>query len=1058
MKRKSFLVVFALLFAVLGLTACSKGALPEASFKEDEIVVSLKTETKDFFDDIDIQIEHRKLDFKFSRDLFSKNEDGTFKPIEAGQGQVFVCMGDEVLDSAKVIVKSQFSTPSFVSVDREGRLNWVDSYAFSPEGERVKATEYNLIIDGEEESAQVIHKGDKIPEDKFDGGVHEISLQAVESKEKYIDASEAYLQSVDFSIAPIEFTVESGDNFGEQTVTISWPKVGEKLTVSLKLVDKSFEFDFASGTSNKFLSFTDNIVTQSATINFQDFQAGEIDFILQRTFDQQKLFASDICQLYKLDSPQVEFADGEFNWKEINGASKYKVKATKSGLDETEEGEVELPKSNLNGFTPCEYSEVAVQAIGGWRDSVFYVNSDVTRQFDTFEKLTAPVYTYKVNGRLLEITFTEDGDYRVVLPNVTKEFKGVVGGQTKSVDLSEMGISDFEGETVKFDVYRTAKMEKQVLSDAVSHDIFVMDSFGQVTHTLVEGQSKFTFKNVFAGKVDYSVVVNGDNAQMLKFSSEGAEGENTDVEFQLDLKKYAVHSLGENKGYNIVITAYLENGYSVNSSVTKTIKVLNNVTPLERQNVGEFAWQAQQYAKYQYEIYDVDKAFYEGFDKGDYEQPQKSPINTPTPISDTKTQEVLDSGKYYFIKILTLSDGTSDEYLDSNFLDGKYFEAVFKYEQQIVSPTLKFNTETLGLEMTIVDHAEEYFIEISLQDSTQKQLTVYPHGQDTFIHTFSSTEFLNSGKYTISVVARVGESGDNIFTPSEKNQIFVTKLENPTFTVEGELLTVAQEKEDKADKLEIYHQKLREVLNSDGQYSITLSETEERYRGEFTLEMQYLAIENEGDNYYLNSEKVGYKFLRNDAPTGLDYTSPTLSFVNGEQNDVDHFVVTFELLSRQFTRNLETESVTYQEFVDAWTGENNEFGYIYDQWLKSDGQASINISVRAYKLGWNESRDKFILPSVDSEKFTLSKLMSPKSTFDTEGLKLSWTRLQSGTTYKIYVGSESAYHMAGSTTLDEWSLAEQDFSSRQEVWVVAENNKYLLTPKSNVISIKKLNI
>ena len=242
------------------------------------------------------------------------------------------------------------------------------------------------------------------------------------------------------------------------------------------------------------------------------------------------------------------------------------------------------------------------------------------------------------------------------------------------------------------------------------------------------------------------------------------------------------------------------------------------------------------------------------------------------------------------------------------------------------------------------------------------------------------------------------------------------------------------------------------------------------YDNEFTLNLQYIAIDGGDNQFYINSDERIVEFYRTTAPSNMHFSDGILSW-DGQDTNIADYYLSIILTNQQngnsyysFFLGNTLNSFNLQTKINQLLDTNALFATSYRM------ADSVDIKLYAYALPVDDGQNAFYISSqygttqANQTYLSLTTLEAPNLSFNSATRTLSWNDVGQNTYYDIYVddvcvvegyrGSVLASENMISINLD--SLGDIDWQNRKEVVVKTVNPSYLDSEDSNVIYIKQL--
>lgn len=1053
MKKKNFLVCFFTIISMLVLSACGSVSKYRGSFAKSEYLLSIFEEV-DFKEDFSCKgVKLEDIVISFSNDLFVQNENGKYSASTYGQTQVYAKLGEEVLAESKVTVMQPFTQPDEITISQNGKISWSESYAVV-NGSKIVASQYRVILNGEE---RIVNTNSfNLPENTY--GQYLFQVQAMAKINDKIDASNmSNAKTLYYGMieSPENIELTYSDTFGDESVTLAWPRnENARYTISLDGAIIKTE-----------------MVENYLTLNLANYKAGESAILNIQTTDVrgQLLSSSKEIKLTKTQTPVLEYdtlkQEGKLNFDIVQGGNRYiiELQSLSNGekhkleftYEQSSKGKISTILSSLSG----DIYSLSLQTIGSQGDTEIFVSSPAS-QIYTIAKLAQPDIKSKVVGQSLVLVSNDEdyvNTYKVMLGN--KNYIWNRQAQEEfAIDLTSFDSGEYQFTITalpRFENGNVVEYSKNNLSSAIVINSDSTNGNAYLLDAMSEIQSAVTGKKV---TLNFDKVENADKYTLYINSQEQSLAwyeENGKIVFDIDdLSKFSPNV----NGYNFEIDASREDDMALVSKGVKTLTILDVSTASQNQENGYFHWKeitGGDNKEYFYQIYKTQKDFVVSGD----------PLESKN-TSETKNAIKLDYG-YYVIRVYSKSLN-DNLYLDSDFVDSdNYLQANIIVTEKILSPTYKFvnNNGKYQLEIDKVEFASNY--EVKVNGITDGHAIVTDLEKQKIIYNFVNEKFEEEKLYNIEVIAHAGSEFDQVLHPSsDKSQITVDKMVAPTFDVNveydrfgdklHELLEV--EMNENANYVEIYFD--GQKVNEDNSSSFELKD----FNGSFNLTLKFIAKENDGNNYYLDSNEKVYSFKRIDAPTNIAFSSGNITLSEKDVGLIEQYNLTLKVLTENGVYPVQTSfnelPWSLSEFIGTMVESDATFKASFEQ------SSEIGIEISAFAKGENENLEGvYLLPSrkgltsQNNETLLVSKLESPSIAFDNRSLMLSWNAVGqndgAGTSYEVFVDGEK---IATSSQLlaTSISLKDIDFSSEKEIYIQANNETYLSSGLSNKIFIRKL--
>ncbi len=1061
--KRVFLLLALLFSSAVCFTACNSGPSVQGEFNSSSFVLSVD-ETINFYDEFSVKRGASLDDITFSssnEQILSPQDDGNFIGLSSGRVIIFANYNNKSFAQANVIVKYQFSTPTQINIDSDGVLTWSPSYAQS-QGEMVQASKYLLeyadITGNESPNIEDLEFARQEVENRFlfDTGSYYVRLTALGEEDRYVDSSNpSSYQIINVGVMGIveNLTMNTSTSPLNYNTTISWQ---EK----------------ESGLYDVYLNgilIYENLEENSFSYNFD--LTGEDDTLRLRIIAKDAsgilLPTATSVEIGKLTAPVIEYqSDGEsyIYFDGIDHANSYTLYINNLVLNtqyyQYLDSEM-IDPITFEGMAGGLY-RINVTSIGGNNDGL-YLNSAPSEDM-LVAKLDTPnvEISFEDDNAILNFSETSyQSRYLVSWADKTQ----IVTGQSAQIDLSDLASDNYtftikaipsfeDGEVIPYELLGQST-QIVIASDEFTYEFSILGDITGVTHALEEDNiSLFGFNEV-------------NNANFYQIYVNNIQISSANIDIQRGYVYIRINNLSniapiENQ-YNITIVAGRNNesGQEIapRKSYSKTLSILDIVSESDEQTNGYFTWNTldNPYVYYQYEIFSADET---------YNVTSEEPIYSGG-TSENRTVEELDYG-YYVIRIYSISTDKNN-YLDSNFYDSNnYFEGNFLVYQQIESPNVTFSDEN-GYKLNITSTEFTGSFEIFIDDNEEPEGTL-PFDPsleiDEVVYNIIN-QFEEARRYTISVVATAGDEYDgNLHTNSQPTILYVTRLDSPNFEFNSSVERGARREELVITEGEnaLYPIIKLDGVNYENENSYTLDISNfATFDDSFVLTLSYVATENNGNEYYLDSHEASTNFNRLNYPRNLEYNNGNLSFDGDEQSE--YYTITITLVNSSngnyyYTFNEVDVSLDLQQLIDTKWQEDASFATAYRQ--------AENVQVQIFAYANEETEDAYYLPSFygttvgGANVLTLYRLEEASLTFDPNTLIISWEQVAPNTTYDIYVDGVcvkenfSGEDNNSNISLNISDLGDIDFLTAKEIFVIGNNSGYLNSSQSNTITIKQL--
>ena len=1077
MKKGLFGTIALLFIACITLSACNSKPSVSGNFKKDSYVVSIN-DTINFYDEL-TSLEGASIgevEIEASNSEVLQERDNTFVAVSFGKTMVFAKYNDKTFAQTEVTVKNKFSTPTNLQVDEDGALSWDNSFAYFDESLNT-ADDYIL------EYANIT-------------GLEEIAIDELEIRREEISATVGFAFEEAGSYYA-RLTANGNDNIDSSDPSewkiLNYNAMGlledVSLIVSEEMANDSATLTWFEKENASYDVYIDgfkvaeNLLTNSFTYDYSLVQEGQSIEIKVTASDSEsdRIASTTRLEVEKLLTPELFYnrsttsnPSGYLYIEDNQNASGFGLYLIKQSSGRSFYYNVSNEENDRIFFEELEsglYS-LNLKALGGSNPSGHFLNSALASTV-RIAKLATPTIDVQFEGENAILTFSGDSYNNRYLITYADETL-IATGSSCQINLSDLqpgnytfavqALPSLSGTDIIPYIEGGLSSEYILNSNSATFDFAILEDIGYVTHdlSLDQSQSTFTFAEV-PGANYYELYINGTLNQTV-----GAEEATLNGTVSITVNNLKDIAPQENNYVIDIVAGIRVEGQerAVKSTYQKTLSILPAVTAGSEQTNGYYSWnKVEGEAYYTYQIFKTG---------GDYSLDGAELIAEGGTSEDT-INDRLDFG-YYVIRVYTTSIN-EDRYLDSTFHDSaNYFEANFLVYQQIYAPTITFVTEdgSYVLYMSKVEYGGGYTIEVYLDGSLESTNTIYFNSdQEQARYVFAENTFDSTDTYTVQVSANRGQLDDSaLHTPSEKSELTVTRLAQPTFTVQ-EVVSNGQKSAEKLSVTLVDHASHvviefeESVVNYDSeneryQNSINLF-NQPGYDEDFVLTFTYASGQAEGNNYFIDSHPYEVNFKRVEMPSQMAYQDGNLTFACNDEN-VEGYYLTIILVNsdngNSYFREYVTSSGTIdlQSIIDRLYSQDPVFSSNYDQ------AESIQIELYSYKNGF--TGDVYYLPSdngttLSGQPINIQRLSPSTLTFDKDSLTISWNQVAPNTTYDIYVDGREAisdYNNLGQDNRVSIRLSDlgYDFLTQRRIYVVSKNASYLASANSNTIYIKEL--
>ncbi len=1072
MKGKILTILALVVLSLVAMTACSGRPSKSGEFKSDTYVLSIG-DSIDLYNEITMKNgEKSDVAISLSNGNLSLSSDNTFEAVKSGQTIAFANYNGQSFAQCKIIIRYKFSAPSNISVDENGNITWNRSFAMI-EGQEVFATDYTLSIANVTGLEQIDY--DSIIFEEIEvGESYQISqpgsycvkLMANAIENDNIDSSQQSKMVVlnykvmgrveNLNILPSSFS-------GNQSSTISWD---EKENAIYNIYAEGFLIE-------------ENLEGNSFDYDFSFLQAGESVPFMVVAIDKNGIFleTNTSFTVTGLETPAPVYSndtEGFISWQSVENASTYLFNFI--SLDDATVQQSFVVQSGQNSnqvfdSLPSGNYRLYASAQASVSQGQLYSTSTLS-EVQYYTKLNTPQSTVTFDGKTLNVDIEEDSynkNYKATIEDRVFYFSS----NQFSIDLDgfDLGLHTLSitalpnpGQMI---IVNQDQTSNPLNSNPFTFDFYILDTLGEIHHSLDQERNISIFSLSTIENANYYKLYIND----ILFDIEPYI-ENNIVSFTVENLNQIQPSLS---GYEIMVTAGnnidgIE--YAPLSTTTKTLEILPLVQKSTSEQNGYYIWdnldqiyqdRFEEEVSYYYEIFKSNK---------DYTNIEEPSVQSGWTM-DGKNQNALEFG-YYIIHIYAHSNDTN-LYLDNTFHDKEnFFTGEFFVTEQIATPTAVLTRDgefkdNYYLSISTVEYGGGYVVYVDGEFDGQIEVN-----SDTSVatYTFSNT-FEKVKNYDIALIATSGSRFDGqLHLNSEEYHLNIEKLPQPTFSYREayddygtkirEDLTIAS-----ISNLQQIKIKIDDVIvNASSNNTIDLYS----YDNEFTLNLQYIAIDGGDNQFYINSDERIVEFYRTTAPSNMHFSDGILSW-DGQDTNIADYYLSIILTNQQngnsyysFFLGNTLNSFNLQTKINQLLDTNALFATSYRM------ADSVDIKLYAYALPVDDSQNAFYISSqygttqANQTYLSLTTLEAPNLSFNSATRTLSWNDVGQNTYYDIYVddvcvvegyrGSVLASENMISINLD--SLGDIDWQNRKEVVVKTVNPSYLDSEDSNVIYIKQL--
>ena len=1061
MKRKIFTILALVVFSLVTLAACSSRPSKIGEFNSDRYVLSLD-ESIDLYSELKMKNGDKSdVSLVLSNDILKVDESGNFVAQKSGETICFASYEGQNFASCKIVVKYKFSTPTNIVVNEEGLVSWEEG-SIAVNGQQTTATSYRVFIaditDLTDIDYQELDYVEKQTEDNSyllsEKGSYYIKVQALESEENFIDASEiSQGQIINYGVMgmleDVDVTVlEQRNNF---STTISW------------LAKDNASYDvYIEG----YLIF-EELLENQITYNFSATNNGDklTVEVIANDLTGKNLSTTTILKLSVFDRLQINYhgaeendQEGYMSWENLEDAEQYLFSFINNqtfGEQKLIRTKEENAKQVFDGLTSGGYT-MYVNTLGGAFNGNLYISSHSSGG-ELVAKLNTPQPSITFEGSKAIVKIAEDEfnrKYKVSYDDKVLYFNS----NEFEVDLSEVSVGShtlsivalpLEGDKV---VINDIEYTKILNSNPFDFEFYKLDELSDITHNYYPQYNRSIFTVVEIENANYyQLYINDELVEEADFQIV-----NGAVELSIDnLESY----LPKDNKYVISVVAGMRNQdnieIAINSVSSKTLEILPTVKEAEEQTNGFFKWENlasnySEYVNYYYEIYKTDS---------DY-------IITSEPVQTGYTQEGVNNQElefgYYVIYIYSKSTNTN-QYLDSNFHDEEgRFASNFYVTKQIEKPFAELVKEgdDYHLEISTVLYGGGYEIYV---DGTQDGVIEVNEDSEKAIYSFSN-DLADVKNYQIEVVATSGTRYDGtLHLNSPLYQLFIERLAQPEFVLD-EIYDNSGTKTNEYMTIKMIDNVKSIAAQVDGQ-SVTVEKEKfdiYSYDNDFVVTLQYISKEGEGNQFYLNSAHRQINFNRVNSPTNITFDNGIVSW-QADQQEIENYYITIILTNAQngnysysYWKGDKTNQFDLQAKIDELIENNLAFASHY---RIAD---SVNVKIYSYCKAIDNNEDHYYISShygLTQEAQTalvLTTLEAPNLSFNSDSQILSWNVVGQGSSYDILIDDQIVKSNYSEVSINLEQITGIDWLTEKKVIVKSVNPKYLDSQNSNVIYIKKL--
>lgn len=1117
--KKFNILLMSILTIVLSsvLVACSfKKA--EASFSQNEIVISLGEETN--LDDYlkVVGIDKEEVTYKFSNSSVVSLQGRSAKAQSSGRTYVYATYQNNSLASMQIVVRKNFSTPTDFALSESGLLTWgaVSGYF---ENEQNPTVAQNYVLKGtctkystEDPSVveDVVELNSVLNNNSYqltDYGVYSLTVYA-QGTGYFADSAMSETQTLYYGymkqleVEDLQWNASNG--------TLTWSAVaGAKYKVKM---DGILLDDFQSTTTKDLSSYFDAV------------EAGvhNLSVVVYDEEEQKIAMESEELQIEKLSAPTANYVysateGGTIEITSNPSVQKYQVILTGDNSKTLNFDNLGSDiKTSLNEVDAGVYS-LSVVAIN--ETGLFYKSAEFELgKVYKMPKLTfAGVGSNEVDGNVFNAKISADAS--LVEGNVLLNGLGenvVIEGLTIDELTKNITIDINQSGEYALAVYNIAKTQTNQIA---GEDVFVVNSdlsdeisvvkvasfAGEISHSYSEEKSVLSFEEVKYASAYDLYRWNGADFELVEADDYTIETSETTVNVKFTNKIENLFEAVEDDGTYVyrfkVVAKTNDENLTIGSSQTKTLTLLTAPISASSGNSTNktYTWNAVNNAdSYRLEIYEIDKETYNN-------NQSEISIDTSELLKQEETtveaSYTFDRVGYYYVKVYALSNN-NNEYISS--VD--CLEEVFYIAEKLVNGTVQFGFDEQYVNQTGFTASSGYFVKVkNVENISSYELVVDSASGDTFkisddeysIYLLSENFAEGDVPVEISVVGHADD--ETIYNPTDPTVITVEKLGAVTYdnlVVDELTSTLTIQEKAGVTGARIWESDSNFVDKTDGTYPVFNISKLNNFALTFNLygtKIVDTIYQESNGKIYLSSDSSTLNFARLQAPSNFKYYDGNLTFEHNAISGTKYYVLDLSCdtligpvsLSVKFDKTvvvvyegqsvqlgLQSEFFSYSGSsltikLDALIEKmktNDVIAGIYNQ------ATNIKFSVYAYQTSSDVSVMTLSSPYATlysdpaSTELVVEKMGKTKLSFSNTDTNytLSWEEVDasasvaSETTYQIYM-NDSPYGSEISASLS-YSMASASFndSTYYTFYVKVSNPYYLESSNSNTVSIYKL--
>lgn len=1051
MKKKYLLGILFSVFTLIFVSACNSPSNIKANFKKSEYTLSVG-EGVNFFNEFSVSgIEKAEVKIISSNPeiIDQVEDDANFVAKSSGSAYILAKYNQDVVAQVKVNVRYKYSSPKNISVSKDGKLTWDESYVKSiSTGALINAAAYKLKYGLVEEGKTIKYTSATPTTNSFmlpnKQGVYSIKLQAVSYEDEY-DSSDEVTETVNFGVMGYLENVKLANHAVGSSATLRWKEKDNAV------YDVYVEgFNVASGESSS-----------EFTHDFSQYTANEIfvEVVAKPEVADGSLQTTTGITLYRLGAPTLSETAGTLTFSNISNATGYVLQNFNDASDIVEVGTggqtiLEGKESGLYTYKAKAIGNQNSISVAGTGRFKGYLNSDFSSVI-TVAKLATPQYSYVITKTGVEITFMAsavDVNYQITYGNVTKVISAAEGHAT--IDMSSLTEGDYQFSIQAIPTNSTtvtqglSSTQNVLKSDVSTFSVYKQGVISELTHSLDGKKSTISFAKLLKAN-RYSLYVNG-NLVTTSYSSRANQ-----ISFSIDDLSAIASAEGK---YTFKVEAYTETDgvvTSTTSSVSKEVSILPLTTKSATQTNGYYSWNEISGAKYYYEVFKTDK---------NYTITENTPVQSGETVS-TSISQVLNFG-YYKIHVYTKSTDFNTS-LDSDFENSaRCFEDNFFVTEQIAAPTVQFIDDdgSYKLQITISEYASCYVVEIDGAEDSRKILLEHLWEEDSAVTVTHQliNQFENVDDYEIKVVAKAGDLYDGtIHLDSSPTSLTVTRVAQAAHRVElsydsfnrlSNIYLVA-EKPATASSIKATRGTTELTVVPSGENGL-IDMAGNDFGTNFSVNLISEGKAAANGHYYIDSHSKSVGFERVSSPRNLAYSNGVLSFELTDEK-VEKFllyITIFEDGSPSLVQAVEVASnqrtVDFDEIIQNMLSTNSTFAAAFN--------SMDNLKVAVQSVANSTYSGKHFIPSAISDELTIEDLEASTLSFNQNTETLSWTQVEAGASYDLYLNGSLAMADLTNTSIALSAISGIDLTNLQTIAVVSKHSKYFDSKMSNEIKVKRL--